>query len=134
MWQNMLSGAQPDSQPQVGKRGPFPHAFLYYFLPVFLNFHSFLPQFSPPGGRLAHPRRPWLRHCMLPSCKQNTGKDTLFMHHTDRVQCSNFEWTAYVDFEFLIYQVTNSKSSEASTVQVYFTVTLFCKLKIIAIF
>ena len=27
------------------------------------NFTYFLPHFSPPGGRVAHPGRPWLRHC-----------------------------------------------------------------------
>ena len=26
------------------------------------NFSQFLPQFGSPGGRLAHPGRPWLRH------------------------------------------------------------------------
>ena len=87
-----------------GKVGPFPHQtlnlrwegrtiFLMHLCIIFslfsLIFHSFLPQFSPPGGRLAHPRRPWLRHCMmLSSCEQNTGEDTLFMHHTDRVYCT----------------------------------------------
>ena len=28
------------------------------------NFTHFLPHFGSPGGRLAHPGRPWLRHCM----------------------------------------------------------------------
>ena len=27
------------------------------------NFTHFLPHFGSPGGRLAHPGRPWLRHC-----------------------------------------------------------------------
>ena len=27
------------------------------------NFTCCLPHFGPPGGRLAHPVRPWLRHC-----------------------------------------------------------------------
>ena len=27
------------------------------------NFTHFLPHFGPPGGRVAHPGRPWLRHC-----------------------------------------------------------------------
>ena len=27
------------------------------------NFTYFLPHFGPPGGRVAHPGRPWLRHC-----------------------------------------------------------------------
>ena len=26
------------------------------------NFTYFLPHFGPPGGRVAHPGRPWLRH------------------------------------------------------------------------
>ena len=26
------------------------------------NFPCFLPHFGPPGGRVAHPGRPWLRH------------------------------------------------------------------------
>ena len=31
------------------------------------NFTHFLPHFGSPGGRLAHPGRPWLRHCSLPT-------------------------------------------------------------------
>ena len=27
------------------------------------NFTYFLPQFDPPGGQVAQPERPWLRHC-----------------------------------------------------------------------
>ena len=27
------------------------------------NFTHFLPHFGSPGGRAAHPGRPWLRHC-----------------------------------------------------------------------
>ena len=27
------------------------------------NFTYLLPHFGPPGGRVAHPGRPWLRHC-----------------------------------------------------------------------
>ena len=27
------------------------------------NFSCYLPHFGPPGGWVAHPRRPWLRHC-----------------------------------------------------------------------
>ena len=27
------------------------------------NFSHFLPHFDPPGGQVAHPGRPWLRHC-----------------------------------------------------------------------
>ena len=29
------------------------------------NFSHFLPHFDPPGRRLAHPRRPWLRHWLI---------------------------------------------------------------------
>ena len=31
------------------------------------NFTYFLPHFCPPGGRVAHPGRPWLRHWPLPT-------------------------------------------------------------------
>ena len=27
------------------------------------NLTYFFPHFGPPGGQLAHPARPWLRHC-----------------------------------------------------------------------
>ena len=43
-----------------------------YILNVFLtsntypNFTYFLPHFGPPGGRVAHPGRPWLRHWISP--------------------------------------------------------------------
>ena len=30
------------------------------------NFTYFLPHFGPPGGRVAHPRRLWLRHWLKP--------------------------------------------------------------------
>ena len=30
------------------------------------NFLYFLPLFGPPGGRVAHPGRPWLCHCKRP--------------------------------------------------------------------
>ena len=37
-----------------------------FFPQILINFSSnfsyFLPNFGPPGGRLAHPGRPWLRH------------------------------------------------------------------------
>ena len=33
-----------------------------FFFPS--NFAHFLPHFGPPGGRLAHPGRPWLRYCL----------------------------------------------------------------------
>ena len=28
------------------------------------NCSHFLPHFDPPGGQVAHPGRPWLRHCL----------------------------------------------------------------------
>ena len=31
------------------------------------NFTYFLPHFGPPDGRVAHPGRPWLRHCYISS-------------------------------------------------------------------
>ena len=31
------------------------------------KFSHFLPHFDPPDGQLAHPGRPWLRHCCTPS-------------------------------------------------------------------
>ena len=40
------------------------------------NFTYFLPHFGPPGGRLAHPGRPWLRHWM--------GYASSTYHHTCR--------------------------------------------------
>ena len=53
----------------------FPH-FSSNFDQIFLfsrsNFAYFLPHFGPPGGRFAHPGRPWLRHCseLLKNCKR----------------------------------------------------------------
>ena len=39
----------------------FPHpSFIFSHLSSI--FPLFLPQFGSPGGRLAHPGRPWLRH------------------------------------------------------------------------
>ena len=32
------------------------------------NFPHFLPHFGSPGGWLAHPGRPWLRHCLREYC------------------------------------------------------------------
>ena len=46
----------------------FPQILIIY--PIFpSNFTHFLPHFGSPGGRLAHPGRPWLRHCLGSSCK-----------------------------------------------------------------
>ena len=36
--------------------------FSYFILIFSSNLIYFLPHFGPPGGRLAHPGRPWLRH------------------------------------------------------------------------
>ena len=50
-----------------GQEFHFPHFFLK-FQSTFLIFPQtlliFLPHFGPPGGRVAHPGRPWLRHCL----------------------------------------------------------------------
>ena len=49
-----------------GQEFHFPHFFLkisIHFSYFSSNLTSFLPHFGPPGGRLAHPGRPWLRHC-----------------------------------------------------------------------
>ena len=49
-------------------RFKFPHFFpqisinFSYFFPSNLTY--FLPHFGPPGGRVAHPGRHWLRHCL----------------------------------------------------------------------
>ena len=47
-----------------GQEFYFPHFFLK-FLSFSSNFAYFLPHFGPPGGRVAHPGRPWLCHCHL---------------------------------------------------------------------
>ena len=36
--------------------------FSYFILIFSSNLIHFLPHFGPPGGRVAHPGRPWLRH------------------------------------------------------------------------
>ena len=41
------------------------------------NFLHFLPHFDTPGGRLAHPGRPWLRHWWLNSEKVHANAGTL---------------------------------------------------------
>ena len=48
-----------------GQEFHFPHFFLKSRLSFLIfpqTFTHFFPQFSPPGGRLAHPERPWLHH------------------------------------------------------------------------
>ena len=45
-----------------GQEFHFPQINFSYFSS---NFAHFLPHFGPPGGRLSHPERPWLRHCTL---------------------------------------------------------------------
>ena len=37
--------------------------FQFIFLVFPQTFTYFLPHFGPPGGRVPHPGRPWLRHC-----------------------------------------------------------------------
>ena len=49
-----------------GQEFHFPHFFLWFqsnFSYFSSYFTYFLPHFGPPGGRLPHPGRPWLRHC-----------------------------------------------------------------------
>ena len=48
------------------------------------NFSYFLPHFGPPGGRLAHPERPWLRHCIWRYCTP-----------TKKKRASGFTWGNY---------------------------------------
>ena len=48
-----------------GQEFYFPHFFLKSRLSFLIfpqTFTHFLPHFGPPGGRVAHPERPWLRH------------------------------------------------------------------------
>ena len=71
----------------------FPH-FSSNFDQIFLffrsNFAYFLPHFGPPGGRFAHPGRPWLRHCseLLKNCKRcgkgGGGKNSMESVRRDR--------------------------------------------------
>ena len=59
------SGPKPASQSRVGKSFTFlifsQIAMNSSYFPS--NFAPVLPHFGPLGGRLAHPGRPWLRHC-----------------------------------------------------------------------
>ena len=55
------AGPQPASQSRVGKSSTF-LIFSSNFDQFFLKPYYFLPHFGPPGGRLAHPGRPWLLH------------------------------------------------------------------------
>ena len=45
-----------------GQEFHFPHFFPQISINFSSNFTYFLPHFGPPGGRVAHPGRPWLRH------------------------------------------------------------------------
>ena len=61
---------KPTSQSRVGKSSTF-LIFLKsqsIFL-IFLKLCYFLPHFGPPGGRVANPWRPWLRHWCHLQCK-----------------------------------------------------------------
>ena len=49
---------QPPAPPPFVSRPSFLH-----ILDPPLNLTYFLPFFGPPGGQIAHPARPWLRHC-----------------------------------------------------------------------
>ena len=53
-----------------GREFHFPH-FSSNFQIVSSNIPQFYPQFGPPGGRVAHTGRPWLRHWL------STGKDSI---------------------------------------------------------
>ena len=65
---NFLTLLQGRSQPHSPGRARVPLS--SFFLQISINFSYFssnfsyfLPHFGPPGGRLAHPERPCLRHC-----------------------------------------------------------------------
>ena len=52
------------------------------------NFQYFLPHFGPPGGRVAHPGRPWLRHWMgTTAVKKNSILPYHIQENTDRSGC-----------------------------------------------
>ena len=61
----VLDGAgrsQPDSPGWA--RVPLSSFFPQISINFSSNFSYFLPHFGPPGGQVAHPGRPWLRHWM----------------------------------------------------------------------
>ena len=55
-----------------------------FFPQILINFSSnftyFLRHFGPPGGRVAHPGRPWLRHCLLSRLSMYKHSANLFLH------------------------------------------------------
>ena len=55
------------------------------------NFSYFLPHFGPPGGRLAHPERPWLRHwCNNYYFPKNTDKQSKQWTHYSALKIKEF--------------------------------------------
>ena len=53
------------------------------------NFTYFLPHFGPPGGRVAHPGRPWLRHWHLHYSALESGSQS---HLTCLTEYSEILW------------------------------------------
>ena len=45
-----------------GQEFHLPHLLSFLIFPQ--TFTHFLPHLDPPGGRVTHPGRPWLRHCI----------------------------------------------------------------------
>ena len=86
------SGPWPASHSRVGKIRIFPQYFLISrsFSHFSSNFLNFLPHFGLPGGRLAHPGRPWLRHWSY-WCLHSPSTCTLAKatdQHHERVSCA----------------------------------------------
>ena len=59
-----------------GQEFHFPHfpQILINFSNFSSNFTYFFPHFGSPGGRFAHPGRPWLHHCFY--CRQYSSTST----------------------------------------------------------
>ena len=64
------------------------------------NFTYFLPHFGPPGGQVAHPGRPWLRHWLGRACTHNGVK----ISHGKSLTMSNFCSPNYQNIELHISQ------------------------------
>ena len=71
-----------------GQEFHFPHFFPQISI-IFLNFSSnftnFLPHFGSPGGRVAHPGKPWLSHWKkkyLNPCYHEVNSHTLLLENT----------------------------------------------------
>ena len=88
------AGPKPDSQSRVGKSFTFlifSSNFDQFFL-FFLKLYVFSSSFGPPGGRIAHPGRPWLRHWATVG---RVAIATQFISATDRIDCSIFFCPSY---------------------------------------